>query len=296
MSSRLSWTPAQRTLALQAEKSMNFINKINYECNFSFITSNKLFDKCVIPVLTYGSEIWGSKAHSIIENPLLKFCRYQLGVSSKSCTPALLGECGKHRLYIICYIKTVKYWLKLVNLSLSSLLKSSYIMLYNLCNAGRQNWASEIRDILYRFGFGYVWQAQGVDDVNKFLNELKERLYDCDMQEWSERLQGMPKLRTLCIFKTELIVEPYLLLSIPYRLRSALAKLRTGSHDLEIEKGRHRNIPHYNRLCKLCNTLNLNFIEDEYHVIMQCPFYTDLRNIYLRTEQLPINLHIDPCN
>ena len=291
MSTRLSWTPAQRTLSLQAEKSMNFIQKINYECNFSFTSSNILFDKCIIPIATYGSEIWGANFHSVTENLLIKFCRKQLGVGSKSCAPALLGECGKHGLYINCYVKMVKYWLKLVNIEDVSLLKSCYDMLFQLSKAGRCNWASGIRAILYKYGFGHVWEAKDVEDINRFLREFKERLYDCDMQEWSEKLSNMPKLRTYCIFKTDFITEPYLLLSIPYRLRSALAKYRISSHDLEIEKGRHRNIPHYDRICKLCRTLNMYFIEDEYHVLMQCSFYNDLRCIYLKLDSLPVNLH-----
>ena len=57
MSSKLAWTPTQRTLSLQSDKSMNLIQRINYECNFSFISSNKLFDKWIILIATHGSEI-----------------------------------------------------------------------------------------------------------------------------------------------------------------------------------------------------------------------------------------------
>ena len=43
-----------------------------------------------------------------------------------------------------------------------------------------------------------------------------------------------------------------------------------------IEKGRHVSpkIEPHNRICTLCN---LNSVEDEFHFIMECPFYSTLR-------------------
>ena len=145
MSTRLSWSPAQKTLAQQSEKAMQVISKLNYECNFSFLTSNVIFDKCVLPILLYGSEIWGFNVHRVIESILLKFCRQQLGVGSKAPAPALRGECGRHCIYVLCYVRFVKYWLKLISLPEDSLLKSCYNMLYEHANAGRENWASQVK-------------------------------------------------------------------------------------------------------------------------------------------------------
>ena len=290
MSTRLSWSPAQQTLSLQAEKAMYCINKLNSECNFSFPTSSNIFNKCIIPIALYGSEIWGAKVHNTIESVLLKFCRQQLGVSSKSASPALLGECGRHSMYVYCYIRCIKYWLKLLNLPDGHLLRSCYNMLLKHSNAGRINWASDIRNLLYRLGFGNIWEAQNVEDVRCFLKEFSLRVYDCNIQSWKGNMTSLLKLRTLNLFKQDLIVEPYLLLRIPQRIRSCLAKFRIGTHSLEIEQGRHRKIPSEKRLCKLCLNLQEHFLEDEYHVLIQCPFYKTLRDIYLDFVQTPPNL------
>ena len=292
VSSRLSWTPAQKTLSLQAEKSMNLIRKVNYDCNFSFLTSSELFDKCILPIITYGCEIWGLNVDKSIENVLLKYCRHQMGVGSKSPSPAVLGECGRQRVYVICYYRCIKYWLKILYSQSGSLLESSYKMLYNLCNAGRQNWASDIRDILYKFGFGYVWEMQGVDDKPKFLREFKKCVRDCEFQNWNESMFNMSKLRSLHLYKSELTAELYLYLYLPQRLRSALAKFRISSHELAIEKGRHNNVAVDQRFCQLCISNNNYFIEDEYHVLLKCPFYQELRTVYLNMYiDLPVNLY-----
>ena len=44
-----------------------------------------------------------------------------------------------------------------------------------------------------------------------------------------------------------------------------------------IEKGRHvtPKIQPQDRICKLCD---LSLVEDEFHSIMKCPFYSTLRN------------------
>ena len=107
------------------------------------------------------------------------------------------------------------------------------------------------------------------------------------MLKWPQ----MKKLRTLKLYKKELKPEPYLYLYIARRIRIAIAKFRIGNHDLAIEKDRHQNIPADQRLCRLCWSRNKEYVEDEYHVLMVCQFYNDLRNIYLNFSHLPVNLH-----
>ena len=281
ISTRLSWSPAQSTLSAQASKAINMINQMNFKCNYSFKTSCEIFDKCALPILTYGSEIWGTDIHSSIENVHFKFCKKQLGVGCKSPSPAVIGDCGRGRIYLACYLKCVKYWLKIIAMPEGSLVKACYILLYNQCNLGKLNWASKVKQILNQYGFGYVWEGQSVNDVNSFLCNFKTRLSDCELQWWSDQVGEMSKLQTYKLFKTERNVESYLLLSIPRRLRVAIAKFRISNHDLEVEKGRHYGIKYEDRLCKLCGQFNKIHIENEYHVLFECKAYYDIRKLYI---------------
>jgi len=285
MSSRLSWSPAQVTLSLQASKALHVINQVNYNCDYSFSIACSLFDKCIAPILTYGSEIWGTNVHNSIECLHNKFCKLQLGVGSNTPTPAVLGECGRDRMYVICLCKCVKYWSKLILLSSDSLLGSCYEMMYRQCLLGKKNWASEIRDILYRYGFGWAWECQAILDVPNFLKDFSNRVKDCELQLWSSELNEMSKLKTYCLFKDARTRELYLNLSIPRKLRIMLARFRTGNHSLEIERGRHYNVKTKDRLCKLCLLNNVKEIEDEFHVLFHCQTYQDVRNVYISTKQ-----------
>ena len=77
------------------------------------------------------------------------------------------------------------------------------------------------------------------------------------------------------MFKTTYEVEPYLLLNMSKSKRAVIAQFRAGILPLMIEVGRFRNIPVQNRICQLCN----RSIEDEYHLVMECPFYVELRQV-----------------
>ena len=286
ISTRLSWSPAQVTLASQARKALHVINQVNYKCNYSFKSACDIFDKCVVPVLSYGSEVWGTDLHKSIENVHLKFCKNQLGVGSKTPTPAVLGECGRERIYVTCITKCVKYWLKLISLPAESLLGSCYALIYNQCQLGKTNWASKISDILHRYGFGWIWENQSVLDSAAFMWIFSERVKDCELQRWSSELYDMPKLRLYCKYKESRKEELYLSLPIPRRLRVNLARFRTTSHNLEIEIGRHYNIAPADRLCKLCGICNVTAVEDEFHVLFCCEAYNDIRHMYIDRELL----------
>ena len=43
--------------------------------------------------------------------------------------------------------------------------KQCYNMLVAHDKSGRINWVTKIRNILYKYGYGFVWEAQGVGVV-----------------------------------------------------------------------------------------------------------------------------------
>ena len=98
---------------------------------------------------------------------------------------------------------------------------------------------------------------------------------------WSEE-KLMPKLVTYNLFKDSRDCEPYLKINIPRRLVITFARFRTGSHNLEIEVGRHHTLAREDRLCKFCrDNKNIAVVEDEYHVLIECHYYNDIRILYI---------------
>ena len=83
-------------------------------------------------------------------------------------------------------------------------------MLKQLDDAGRRTWASNIRELLFTYGFGYVWIAQGVGNETNFIQLFKTRIKDCYLQIWKSNLDNSPKALHYKYFKSDLYSEPYL--------------------------------------------------------------------------------------
>ena len=62
------------------------------------------------------------------------------------------------------------------------------------------------------------------------------------------------------------------------KFRNVVAKLRLTSHTLFVETGRHRQIPRQDRKCIYCH---IEDVQDEYHFILICPFYHNIRNTHI---------------
>lgn len=68
----------------------------------------------------------------------------------------------------------------------------------------------------------------------------------------------------------------------------ALAAFRMSFHKLNIEFLRRYQVPRHKRLCTYCLKKNEEFVEDEYHMLHECPSYADIRNRF--TDVLPPRL------
>ena len=80
--------------------------------------------------------------------------------------------------------------------------------------------------------------------------------------------------------KTSFSFENYLDLS-KFSQRKTITKFRCSDHTLEIEKGRHKKIPRESRLCKLCDSAE---VESEEHFLLKCNYYDNLKEKHLITQ------------
>ena len=67
-------------------------------------------------------------------------------------------------------------------------------------------------------------------------------------------------------------------------LRTELAAFRLSAHNLDIERGRHVNVPRENRICRLCS---MSMVESECHFLLVCPRYNDIRRELLPSTAWP---------
>ena len=280
----LSWSHTQKTQAAQAEKTIALLKRMFKAADLNNVQQMlTLFDRMVSPILCYGSEIWGTKKIEIVERVQTKFCKFLLGVNYKTSNAAALGECGRLPMAVVYIPKCINYWIKLTQMTDVRYPKNIYTMLYRLDEAGRYTWASEVKSILLSFGFGYIWFSQTVGNSLMFMSEFKQRIKDCFMQNWERDIGINHKLQYYKDFKTGLFLENYILCITDFKFRKALAKLRCSAHNLNNEIGRYKN-DEFGKLCNFCLTTQKYIEEDEFHFVMQCPNYSELRAKYISTE------------
>lgn len=175
----------------------------------------------------------------------------------------------------------IKYWSKILQSNANTLVKETFLMLKSDVDLNRSyngnNWAYQIKHILDEHGFSYVWDQQ-FDIVIPF-ESIRQRLIDTVKQKWYSDINNSSRLDSYSLFKHNCELEKYLQVIHENKYRIALTKFRTSSHSLYIETGRYDNTPRESRLCRFCN---MNVIENEYHFLLVCPNYRELRNRYLK--------------
>ena len=169
-------------------------------------------------------------------------------------------------------VRVVKYWFKL-------LYTDNCILKQILIND--VNWVSQINAILLNNGFADVWMYPYAVDVNAFLTVFKQKIKDTYVTNWRANMNVSSRLWLYQEFKTDFVLEKYLVKIVNPKLRKSLTRFRCVSHKLCIETGRHgkNRRERQERICMYCN---LNDIEDGYHFLLVCPLYKDERKLYIK--------------
>ena len=184
-----------------------------------------------------------------------------------------LGELGRTTFASHATCKLISFWLRVLKHSEDRYTKRCYNDQVILAERGHASWGLDVKNILFRVGFGDVWLNQGVGDEDLFVSIFKQRVIDINMQDWKSNLISLDSLRTYNVIKNDYFVEYYTLFLNQFHLRKLIAKLRCGVLDIEVNRGRRNNIPYIQRKCSFCY---LNLIGDEFHFMLVCPFLTDL--------------------
>ena len=99
-------------------------------------------------------------------------------------------------------------------------------------------------------------------------------------KSWENSIQTSSKMSFYRQCKTTFKKEAFSDLITNSKDRYNLTRLRISAHHLEIEKGRHRNIPQEDRSCARCELcLGLNIIENENHLLNDCDLHASNRKI-----------------
>ena len=121
-----------------------------------------------------------------------------------------------------------------------------------------------MHQVLYKFGFGFVWKNQGVQNPETFIKAFKQRLIDCHSQNWHEHISNSTRFTIYRMFKISISLEPYFTSVTNKHIRDVLIRFRIGASNIRTHKLRYVAHTPGDLMCPLCNTA----YEDEMHTLV----------------------------
>ena len=241
-----------------------------------------LFNILIVPILSYGCEVWGFCIADPIEKFHLSFLKSVLNVKKSTPNCFVYGELGVYPLSLHRKIRIFKYWVKIVNSNEKTFIKQMYkeLVSQSILQPMTKTWVTLFKDLLYSVGLGEFWEYQGLINPKYLVKEFSQRLIDNYDQEWSTEVEKTTQHRLYKHIKFDFCFEQYLNMSNS-AFRASITKIRLSSHLFHVERGRWgKKLDLKDRVCPVCNV-----IEDEFHCFIECPCFVELRK-----GLLPINL------
>ena len=269
-----------------------------------------IFDRTVLPIMTYGSEIWGyfnvnTKRYlqnkspeylyeeCIAEKLHMKLCKILLGVNQKATNIACRSELGRYPIMINILTNIVCYRARLEKDDCQGLVKESFRDDMLMHSKGLSDWYTCSEEILKYVNISkQQLQSLSVKRTRQNCTRklrlfydyyFRETLFNDNRNDPSEK----SKLRTFRLFKNTIKYEPYLSLRINKNIIKKYTQLRLSAHKLRIETSRYIKAPSATRTqeklsARICKNCTLNKDETELHFLLECPKYDRCREEYLK--------------
>ena len=274
-------TPARKAMFGLNEKAANLLLPPDIHID--------LFEKMIVPIFLYGSEVWGYGNVEPLEIFYRAFIKRVLGLKRNTPNSIVYGEVGKYPVVHQVHLRMLSFWIKVSEGKQTKLSSIIYKLIYKLHLDGSYDspWLMCIKNILCNSGNRHFWIDQEHLTPKSFMkSELVLHFQARFLQEWDAEILRNRRCVTYliikdnCVFKTsnDFVFQPYLS-HLSYLDRRALAKFRSGSHNLPVIKYRFgEGGGGVDTKCKYCNDV----LCDEYHVLFICKFFKEQRTKYLK--------------
>jgi len=277
-----SFIKAKKHIAEQANKAMFSILRKAKTLSLPYDIQIELFEKTVKPILLYACEIWGPGNVDILERTQLKFFKYIFKLKKSTPSYMIYGELGLTPLIVDIQTRIISFWTRIIddidsNPTSIKLSSKMYQLLYTMHERNRLDipWISYVKNVLCNAGFPGIWQTQSYLNSIWLKKAIHLKLRDMYIQKWYEELSRSSDTNMYKYVKTSFGRSKYINL-LPTPNCKSMFSFMTRNHRFPVEVGRWQNITHNERKCTSCNMLG-----DEYHYLMECKDFTNLRKKFL---------------
>ena len=246
-----------------------------------------LYERMVLPSLLYGSEVYGwslaKECDLVLYKQLKRYFRLPANVSRD----ALYWCLGILPLHFEIWIRSYKFWMKIISLSNKRLENQLMNLCVTLHNEGIKTWFGEMLIVFEQVGFqgDFIhWKYNDIsENLPRFTDLVRKHLIttmknSLNQSKYQFLIQVFPE------HKKRLFLE-----YTNWSESRVFLKLLLSLHSFEIETGRHKNIDKSIRFCKYCMDKYTCTLGDESHHVFDCPQH------YLNRRNCCQTLSIDNC-
>lgn len=277
MTNNGSFLNARKCVYEKANKAMHLLYMRINNLNLPLDLQLKLFDSTILPIITYGCEIWGYENLQMFERIHNSFLRSITKCRKSTPLYMLYGELGRYPIEISIKTRIIGFWTRIVTGNQFKLVNLLYQKLLQF--GGQQfKWIKNVQNILQEVGRNDLWVNQNENLPRNTHYVIKKVLIDQFVQKWHQSLNESSKGRNYSLFKSEFSFEQYLNI-LPRNKYLPLIKYRTANHFLPIEILRWQAVDISDRKCGLCEKQD---IADEFHYLFTCEAFNESRQKYIK--------------
>lgn len=302
-----TFTQAADELKAKASKALYKLKQITAKCSFPVKLQLKLFDSLVKPILLYNSEIWGlhTKYLNSDKEPDYwldlkrldpspfelfhhKFCKNILRLPLQTTNMMCKAELGRFPIIFDILLTSVKYQHRL-HTTKNSTLRDAYEY-YIHAPSTIHNWKSNLQKFTTAANIAIPSTTQSLSkaQLKHFITPIKTDLENQYKQYFFSYINKSDSSGKFTLYQkvyNDYKLQTYLSLAHA-KHKQTISKLRTSTHKLQIEIGRHQKINREDRVCQYCT---MNVTEDEAHFLLYCPSLTDQRKILFDSLAMTVN-------
>jgi hypothetical protein len=272
----------------------------------------RLFNTLVVPVVSYGCQVWGAdfmnipgegeakSLSKILSNPFekmqLSYLRWVSGAAKYVSNWVLLKEFAQTPLQLHWIRLVVRWWNSLSSKKhwLAHLAFKDNVQM--MIEGDTKCWSAKVIQCMKSLGL--IAATVDMCDLDSVCNlqfsesDVRNKVLLKYESVWVG-LHDNPRLspsvgNARCIYirwfgfearkEDNSIYHPHVrAVGIPAKRHKLLMQFRLGCWRIATVLGRHNKIPREERCCELCGS---NQVEDEFHVIFECKLYDDIRKTY----------------
>lgn len=271
-----SFKPAIAHNVLKGHRAMFKLLSKAKDLDLSIETTLELFDKVVVPVVTYGAELWGFENLDTIELFHRKFLKLVLGVRKTIPNCMVYGETGRTNISCLIKTKMMTFFLHLEQLPDNRYSKIFLQVTKKMSSAHMMSskWLNYTHSAFGEAGIGIVLKYPNLIDKKSLKDFLKPLFRDWTIQEWQSKIELSSK--TICYknYKYKFELSNYLKLLSKHASRD-ICRFRCANFWLPLYKGIYLGT---DKSCRLCEY----YLGDEYHALLCCPIFA-----FVRAELIP---------